>query len=111
MKIYVPDLENYKCFVVQNEGVIRAYEKIPTTNSDVNYRDYYINSSYIFKDGVSSFGSYSNLPHCLSSENLTSDVYYRNDIDKILVIFLIMCIFCFYIPIKIFSKLFKKGSL
>lgn len=111
MKIYVPDLENYKCFVVQSEGVIRAYEKIPTNNSDVNYRDYYINSSYIFKDGISSFGPYSNLPYCLSFENLTSDVYYRNDIDKILVIFLIMCIFCFYIPIKIFSKLFKKGGL
>lgn len=111
MKIYVPDLENYKCFVVQSEGVIRAYEKIPANNTDVNYRDYYINSSYIYKDGSSSFGSYYNLPVCLARDNLTSDVFYRNDIDKILIIFLIMCIFNFYIPIKIFSKLFKKGGL
>ena len=24
--IYVPDLENYECYVVQSEGVIRGYE-------------------------------------------------------------------------------------
>ena len=29
MKIYVPNKENYKCFVVRSEEVIRAYEEVP----------------------------------------------------------------------------------
>lgn len=110
MKIYVPDL-SYKCFVIQSEGVIRAYEKVPQNNQEINYRDYYINSSYIYRDGTQSFGSYYNTPTCLSADVVTDSVYYRNDFDKILVIFLIMCIFCFYLPVKVFSKLFKKGGL
>lgn len=105
--IYVPDL-NYACYVVQSEGVIRAYEEVPTNNRDVNYRDYYLNSNYIYKDGRQSFGAYSTLPVCLSSDTLTNSVYYRNDFDSILIIFYIMCIFCFWIPIKIFMRLFRR---
>lgn len=106
--IYVPDLNNYQCYYVYNEGVIRAYEKVPQYNQTNNYRDYYINSSYIYKDGVTQFGSYTTLPTCLPTSSLTDNVYYRLDLDKILVIFLIMCIFCFYIPLKIFMRLFRR---
>lgn len=106
--IYVPDLENYKCYVVQNEQVIRGYKEKPTNNSNVEYRDFYINSSYIYKDGLQSFGQYSTLPVCLSNQNLTTEVYYRNDIDKILIIFLIFAIFCIYIPLKIFLRMFRR---
>lgn len=109
--IYVPDLENYECYVVQSEGVLRGYEEKPQNNTTVNYRDFYINSNYIYKDSSQSFSSYTNLPVCLSSNAITTDVYYRNDFDSILIIFLIMSIFCFYIPIKIFSRLFKRGGL
>ena len=109
--IYVPDLENYECYVVQSEGVLRGYEETPKNNTTVNYRDFYINSNYIYKDSSQSFSSYTNLPVCLSSNVITTDVYYRNDFDSILIIFLIMSIFCFYIPIKIFSRLFKRGGL
>lgn len=105
MKIYVPDLENYKCVYVYNEGVLRAYEKVPQLNQTNNYRDYYINSNYIYKDGTTQFNSYSTLPTCLTSSELTTDFYYRNDIDKILFIFLILFIFCIYFPIKLFLRL------
>ena len=44
--IYVPDKENYKCFVVRSEQVIRAYEEIPTNNKEVNYRDHYTSNYY-----------------------------------------------------------------
>lgn len=108
MKIYVPDIENYKCFVVQSEGVIRAYEKVPTNNTSVNYRDYYINSSYIYRDGEQSFSNYTTLPICLDGSVVTNDVYYRNDIASILIIFTIMCIFGIYIPLKIFMRLFRR---
>ena len=106
--IYVPDLENYKCFVVRTESTIRAYKDIPVNNSDVAYRDYFYNSNYLYQDGVQSFGPYSTLPICLDNSNLTNNVYYRNDFDSILVIFLIMCIFCFYLPLKIFVRLFRR---
>lgn len=106
--IYVPDLENYQCFVVRNESTIRAYKNIPQNNMDIEYRDYYYNSNYLYQDGVQSFGAYSTLPICLDNSKLTDSVYYRNDFDSILVIFLIMCIFCFYLPLKIFVRLFRR---
>lgn len=105
--IYVPDL-NYACYVVQGEGVIRGYEQMPANNLDINYRDWYINSSYIYRDGTQSFGNWGNLPVCLQTNQLTDEVYYRNDFDSILIIFLIMCIFCFYIPLKVFLRLFRR---
>lgn len=108
--IYVPDKENYECFVVQSEGVIRAYEKTPNNNSDRNYRDYYVNSNYMYHDGIQHFSNTATLPSCLDNSVISNDVFYRNDFDKILVIFFIMCIFCFYIPIKVFGRLFRRFS-
>lgn len=109
--IYVPDIENYECYVVQSEGVLRAYEEKPTYNSVINHRDYYINSNYIYRDGVSNFGSYATLPICLSSSNITTDFYYRNDIAQILFVFVVLCIFGIYLPLKIFFRIFKRGRL
>ena len=106
--IYLPDLENYQCFVVRDENTLRAYEDEPQLNQSINYRDYYINSNYVYQDGVQEFNLYSTLPVCLDSSVLTNEVYYRNDFDSILVILLIMSIFCFYIPIKIFLRLFRR---
>lgn len=106
--IYVPDLDSYQCYVVQSEGVIRAYEEIPQNNSTIDYRDYYIKSNYIYRDGSQNFSSYSTLPTCLDNNNLTSEVFYRNDFDSILIIFFILSIFCFYIPLKIFMRLFRR---
>lgn len=106
--IYVPDLENYECYVVQSEGVLRAYETTPINNATISYRDFYINSNYIYRDGEQTFSQYATLPICLSSSNISTDVYYRNDFDKILTIFLIMCIFCFLIPIKVVTRLFRR---
>lgn len=106
--IYVPEKENYACYVVRSEEVIRAYEDIPRNNTEVNYRDYYYNSNYLYNDGVQSFSQYTTLPTCLDNNNVTSDYYYRNDFADILIIFLIMCIFCFLIPLKIFLRLFRR---
>ena len=96
--IYVPDLENYQCFVVQSESTIRAYKQVPTVDSEIEYRDYYIRSDYMYRDGSQTFSRYTQLPVCLATTELTNEVYYRVDFDKILVIFLILCIFCFVLP-------------
>lgn len=106
--IYVPEKENYQCYVVQSEGVIRAYKQVPTYNSNVQYRDYYIQSNYIYRDNTQSFGNYTILPVCLNMNEITSEVYYRNDFDRILVIVFIFSIFAFYIPLKVFLRFFRR---
>lgn len=110
--IFVPEDNIYNaCYVVQNEDVIRGYDRVPSYNTSYNYRDYYINSSYIYRDGSGQWNNYSNLPVCLSSDVITNDFYYRLDLPNILVIFLIINIFAIWLPIKIFANLFRKGTL
>lgn len=110
--IYMPDDIFYdECYVVQNENVIRGYDTVPHNNTSYNYRDYYINSNYIYKDGSGTWSQYSTLPTCLDSALITNNFYYRVDFYKILIMFIIMCIFIIYIPVKVFSKLFKRGVL
>lgn len=106
--IYVPDLENYRCVYVRGEGVIRAYRQQPTYNSVVDYRDYYIDSHYTYTDGQQSFSTYSTLPTCLVSNDLTNEVYYRHDFNDILVMFICLCLIFFYIPLKILFRLFRR---
>lgn len=110
--IFIPQDDTYnKCYVVQNENVIRAYDTLPSHSASYNYRDYYINSSYIYKDGNGQWSQYSNLPICLAEYVITHDEYYRLDYYKSLIMFFIMSIFCIYLPIKLFSKIFRKGVL
>ena len=107
--IYVPNDNTYnKCYVVQNSDVIRAYDRIPSSYSDYNYRDYYINSNYIYKDGTGSWSQYATLPICLQSSVITHDFYYRNDFADICIIFFVFSLIIFGIPYKLF-KTFRKG--
>lgn len=107
--IYVPnDLTYSSCYVVQNENVIRAYDTYPQYNTSYNYKDYYINSNYIYREGSGQWSNYSTLPVCLPSSDITNDFYYRNDFDSICIIFLIFSIFILYLPFKIFSRLFGR---
>lgn len=108
--VYVPDT-SYSCYVVQSEEVIRAYAQMPNYNTTVSYRDYYIRSDYIYKDGTQTFGNYSTLPICLETSVLTDNFYYRVDLDSILIIFVIMALIGLYLPLKIFFRFFKRGSL
>ena len=109
MKIFVPQDTTYnKCYVVQSEGVIRGYDRTPQNNVSYNYRDYYINSDYIYRDGNGTWSQYSTLPICLSTSIITNDIYYRRDIADILTVFLIMSIFIFYIPLKVCLRLFRR---
>lgn len=110
--IYVPrDTTFNKCYVIQSEGVIRGYDTIPRNNTSYNYRDYYIRSDYIYREGEGTWSSYTTLPSCISSSDITNDYWYRIDISNVLIMFLIINIFGIFIPIKIFSKLFRKGGL
>lgn len=106
MTIYLPST-NYACYVVQNATTIRAYETMPRQNSTVNYTDYYYNSHYYFTNGTQTFSQYTTLPTCNGS-NFTTNVFYRNDIDQILIIFFILLLVCFYFPYRIISRAFGR---
>lgn len=103
--IYVPNLEDFECFSVLDSKTIRAYENNPTIGNNVYYRDYYVNSHYMYKEG---FEIVEKIPICISDDKLTNEVYYRNDFPHILVIFVILAFICFYLPTKLVFKLFRK---
>lgn len=111
MKIYVPEKENYQCYVVQNEDVIRAYKQVPTHNATINYRDYYIHSDYIYKDSSQSFSNYGVLPVCLSESILTDSVYYRIDFDSILFVFVLLTVIIVCVPMKVMSRFFRRSRI
>lgn len=107
MTIYLPST-NYACYVTRDNGnTIRAYESTPRANSTIAYTDYYINSHYLFNNGEQQFTQYATLPTCMGS-TFTTNVFYRNDFDSILVIFFILVLICFYFPFRIFSRFFGR---
>ena len=106
--IYVPTYNNGNCAHIQSSDVIRVYEQRPYQNSTINYKDYFIKSDYIYNEGQATFGQYSAIPVCISSDRITTDVYYRNDLPQILIIFMIMVIVCFLVPWKIFVRMFRR---
>lgn len=108
MKIYVPSFTSNSCVVVLDKDTIRVYDNQPLDFQEVNYTDYYINSHYLSKSGSIVYGDSSFIDSCISNNDLTSDSFYRNDIDSILIIFFILTIFCIYFPYKIFSRAFGR---
>lgn len=107
-KIFIPNYSQGKCAYIYNSDIIRVYDTVPTHNSSINYKDYYIKSQYIYNTGTTNFGQYSNLPVCIASDRITTDVFYRNDFADILIIFFIMCFISFWVPWKIFLRLFRR---
>lgn len=105
--IYVPDLTTYNCFVVRDTNTLRAYKEIPQNNSTIEYRDYYINSHYLYQDGYQTFSQYSTLPVCLDSSTLTNSYGYRNDISDILISFAIIVGIAYFFINSLVKTLFK----
>lgn len=102
-KIYLPtEYLNKPCYVINN-GYIRVYNT--TNNSNNIVYDIYINQDYQVRRTTS---GYSSSTQCDTMNQYTDDIYYRTDFDKILVIFLILCIFCFLLPLKIFVRFFRR---
>lgn len=107
-KVYIPGANNYACISIRSNDVIRAYKTQPNYNSNVDYDDYYINNNYYSVSGTQNFSQYTTLPQCVNSSLVTDEFYYRLDFDKILVMFIILCIFCFWLPLKLFSRFCKR---
>ena len=106
--IYVPEYTQGNCAYIYNSDVIRVYDSQPRNNATISYKDYYIKSSYIYNNGSTTFSNYSTLPVCIADSRLTTDVYYRNDFLQILLIFFMLSFVCFWVPWKIFIRLFRR---
>ena len=91
--IYLPidDINDFACYSVIDKDTIRAYKTQPQLESSSEYVDFYINSHYLQKTGIQSWGQWNtSLPNCITKSSFTTDVYYRNDLDSVLIIFLIL---------------------
>ena len=101
-KIYVPTAYKNNCNVVF-DNYIRSY-----TNSDyTSWVDIYFKNGYYLKQGHS---NYTNNIVCDTLNTYTDDFYYRYDLSNGLIIFLILCIFIFILPLKIITRLFRRFS-
>lgn len=98
--IYVPkEYLNKPCYIVNND-YIRVYNSINNNQQNVVY-DIYVNQHYQVKQNTA---TYNTSTQCDTLNTYTSDFYYRNDLSDILIIFLIICLFIFYLPYKIVSR-------
>lgn len=109
-KIYLPEFNTSNCIITDNlnNGYIRVYEKTPTSNSSISYTDYFIEYDYYKRVGVQNFGNYNYNINCQPIENFTTDFYYRIDLEKSFIIFIIMFFFIVLIPYKICSRVFGR---
>lgn len=107
-KIYVPNYEAPNCAAWVSSDTIRVFDSMPTLDNQVSYIDYYINSHYLSSDGIITYTDYNTIPLCITSDNITTDFYYRNDLSDILVCFIIIVIFCIYFPYRLFSRMFGR---
>lgn len=107
-EVYVPNFDSNNCVVIQSSDVVRVYDRVPTYNSTINYRDYFIKSNYIYNTGSQSFSNYATLPVCIANERITTDVFYRNDIHFILIIFVIMAFISFWVPWRLITRIFRR---
>lgn len=99
-KIYVPSAYLNNCNII-NGDYIRSF----TNSNQTQWVDIYFNNHYALKEGSSSYGySYT----CDRINTYTDNIYYRNDIDQILVIFIILLIICFWFPYRIISRMFGR---
>lgn len=112
--IYVPDTTSYACYVLVNKDTIRAYTQMPYNpsynggNVNINYRDYYINSHYLFTDSYEQFSYYSKLPVCLDKNTLTEAYFYRNDAVDIMLLFVLIAGFFLFFA-RMFLRTFFRG--
>lgn len=102
--IYVPDIESFDCYVMQ-DGYIRAYEDISSLSDPIPYTDFLYNSNYYTRTGEELL---STSPSCIDPSQLTTNYLYRTDLDKILIIFVIMCFIIVYLPIHLVFHLFNR---
>lgn len=105
--IYVPDL-NYSYYFTNNDySIIYATNSSLVNGSNIPVRKYFVNSHYDFVDSTLEYTENFDI---INNSRLIDNWFYRKDSVDISLLVVIFSVFFFYIPIKIFSKLFKRGG-
>lgn len=107
--IYVPVYNNNNCAYVYDANRVRVYSSRPQYNATITYRDYYFNSHYVYTDGTTTFSNYSTLPTCLVDSEVSTNIWYRNDLSDILIILFIILFIGYFIVRKCIRALFWGG--
>lgn len=114
MKTYLPTNSinsNYK--YTANNDYFRVYtnENCYTQYSSTYCDCYYIYPKLDYLQSEKTSCNVSNINSSISYTEFTDNYYYRIDFVNILLMFFIMSIFIIYIPVKLVSKVFRKGVL
>lgn len=97
---------------------------VPTNLNDSNYNYYYNYDHIVIYEGndtcVNLYPSFdylvtesytcdqSTLVNQINYSNINSDIYYRIDLDKILIIFMVLLFIIVIVPFKLLSRLFGR---
>mgnify|MGYP006976139101 CR=1 FL=1 len=104
-KIYVPELEDNNCVIIRSVDVIRVYDREPTLNSEIHYRDYYPNLNYNYNEGTQTFGNYSSsLPVCREA---SSDIKYNSSYPQFILVCVVILIFAVKVIYDFLTELFN----
>lgn len=96
--IFVPNYNENQCIEIINSDTIRVFDDI----SSYIFKDYYINSHYIYKTGII---DETYIKNC-SSLKFTDNQIYRNDLPECL--FITLCISSLFLLPYILLKRFRK---
>lgn len=100
-KIYIPQTYVNNCNVF-NDNYIRSY----TNANKTEWVDIYFKDNYALKSGSTTYQPTNVI--CDTLNTYTTDIYYRYDIADSLIIFYLLCFFIFFIPLKIYTRLFRR---
>lgn len=108
-ELYIPEsLQNYSCFFYNDDGsILYATNSEPSQNEPIQVEKIFVNNHYSI---VSDTVTFTENHQCLTNTK-TTNWFYRKDVLNIALLVLIFSTFFFYIPLKIFSRLFKRGDL
>lgn len=105
-KIYVPNLSDYKCVTLTQSGeIIRGYKDDFVLNQYVDYDDIYTDNYYSMSGRQYYNGGFTIT--CIDSQYLTDDIFYRLDIDRILIVFVILIFIMIFPAYHLFKKIWK----
>lgn len=110
--VYLPvdNVNDFACYSVRDKDTIRAYYSKPAIDSSSDYIDFYVTSHYLEKTGSESWGQWSSyLPTCLPVESITNSIEYRFDYAESIVLFSLLVLILFWVPLKLtFLRFFRR---
>lgn len=106
--IYVPNYNENNCIIIKNSDVIRVYDNTPYFNNEINYTDYFIKSDYMFVNSIELITDENLISKCVAHENITTQIYYRQDFFDILMLFLVIAFITLFLPTMLILRIGRR---